>query len=479
MAVAIREDCYAAHHADDDKDGPVSPYPRRYIIGPSSAAVIIRRPATACPAVTPPRAAAARRTVAKGLLTRLARTAVRHQAVAARLHAVELTARRAARLGRDIPGIDRLGAVVAREKLGALRRPRRANTRSARQPSTTVTARLPVWQLLVARAVRRAAAAHLLRVAQPDALAADLPAGRELALARAAALRRGIAHGALREAARRRVAAAVVAAALWAAAVAVLAGVDDAVAAHRLGHGRRVLVAAQARRVDVAAAPRRADLPDGARRELGHARAHRRVHHVLPARVAAAAAQRAAEIPPGGGAGALAARDAVVHGAKVVAQLVREDLPLGRRARDDVCARRRAHRAAPQHARLADAADPGDAHSRARGARRQERPRRRAVVEARLPQRELVETVADGQARRAGPVPRQAVVADRAVGVGNGNVEHAQLHVEGCLVDARRRVDLREDVAPQVLLRAELRRVRAVGGDAEQRNCPRRRASAR
>ncbi|TQV94363.1 hypothetical protein IF1G_07242 [Cordyceps javanica] len=476
-------DRHAAHDADDDEEGAVALDPGRGVVSPA-AGVVVGRPPAARPAVAPPRAAAARRAVAEELGARLARPgAVRRRqpsiAAAAHLHAVELAARLAARLGRDIvaaAGPDRLGAVVGRQERRALRRAGRAHARRARQPCF-VAARLPVRQLLVARAVGRVAAARLLRVAQADALAADLARAREPALRRAAPLRRRVAHGVLREPARRRVAARVVPAPLGPAAVAVLPRVYHPVAAHRLGHGRHVLVASHARRVDVAPAPRRADLPDRARRELRHPRAHRRVHHVLPARVAAAAAQRTAQALAAAAA-ALTPRHAVVHRAKVVAQLVRQHLPLGRRPYHHVGARRRAHLAPEQRPRLAHAADPRDAHRRARVARRHQRPRRRPVVEARLPPRELVEPVADGQARPAGPVPRHAA-ADGALGVRDGNVAHPQLHVEGALVDARRRADLRQDVAPNVPLRAELRRVRAVGCDAQQRNRPRGRAPAR
>lgn len=190
---------------------------------------------------------------------------------------------------------------------------------------------------LVLGAIRRVAGTRLLGIASALAGAADGRVGGELALA-AAVFVGVVADGVVLEAAGGGVAAGVVATLGLAAAVAVLALFDDAVAADGLADGGDAAVVCEARGLDAVAQQGGADVADGAGREAGDALGGGGVHDVLLAGVAGGAAERTARLRVdrvGIGAGA---GGAVVDGAVRVARLVGNDLPLGGGADDDVCA---------------------------------------------------------------------------------------------------------------------------------------------
>lgn len=101
-----------------------------------------------------------------------------------------------------------------------------------------------------------------------------------------------IADSVVFELASRRVAAGVIAARLGAAAIAVLARFDDAVAALVAGDGGDAFVVGEARAFDAVAAHGRADVADSAGGELCYTLTTRgRVHDVLGAGVAGAGAE--------------------------------------------------------------------------------------------------------------------------------------------------------------------------------------------
>ncbi|KAH0592717.1 hypothetical protein MHUMG1_09541 [Metarhizium humberi] len=395
-------------HNHDEK-GPVAGDPRRHAASAAAtaaaataAAATPRRATLAAVAERASARAAARRPVQEVGARDLARIRICERAV--HLAAVAIARRHAPPPARRVE-----------QDQAALHAARRALSRGARGAVAAIATRLSI------------------REARADARSADVAAARYLALRRATPVVGGIAHGAVDEPARCWIAALTVgAAALFASAVALLAGLDDAVATHAARNRRHVLVARQARRADEVALHGRADGCDGARRKVRHAGRRRRVHDEPPIGVATALAERAAPLR---GARVAVCR-AVVDGPKVVTEFVCQDLPLGPRPDHDIgswCSPRAATRS------VAYRSNPRDADGLARLACTKQRP--------------------DGV----------AVHPDAASPVGEA-------------LESTRDVDLAaaaQHVFAKLVRRVELARVGAVRGNSEECNLPRGRAIGR
>lgn len=145
-----------------------------------------------------------------------------------------------------------------------------------------------------------------------------------------------VADGGAFELAGRGVTAGVVSARGRAAAVAILAFLDNAVAALLARDGSDAFVVDKRGGVDTVAAEGGADVADGAETELRNAFARGGVHDEFGAGVAGGGAERAAllrvdDLAIGAGGGV-----AVVHGAEGVPGFVGDDLPFGGGFGDDV-----------------------------------------------------------------------------------------------------------------------------------------------
>ena len=184
----------------------------------------------------------------------------------------------------------------------------------------TVGARAVTRFLGITRALRRAT---------------DSGGGRELAVL-AAVLVRIVTDGVVLKLARRCVRAAVLSTLRSAAAVAILAFLDDAVAADGVADGGDTAVVGQAGGSNTVALQGGADITDRARGELRNTLRGRGIHDVLFASVAGAAAQRTALLGVDGGGVGAGGGSAVVDGAVGVACLVGDDLPFGGSTNDDV-----------------------------------------------------------------------------------------------------------------------------------------------
>lgn len=233
----------------------------------------------------------------------------------------KLGARTSKHAAAAVAGIGIVPSCVAPHDSLALQVPTRALPARAAKPIATA---LAIRIRLVRRTVRRAPRARLLRIADPRRRSTHRLRGRKLA-APAAVLIRIITYSPSAELTRRRLAARIIAAPFRAAAIALLAFLDDAVAAHLPADGRDVAVVGEAVALDAVAAEGAADVADRAWGEARNAAGRRRVHDVLRAGVAGAGGERAALLRRDGVGGAAGVGGAVVHGAEGVAGFVAVD----------------------------------------------------------------------------------------------------------------------------------------------------------
>ena len=300
--------------------------------------------------------------------------------------------------------------------------------------------------------IRRAggvgAGAGLLGIAGSRAGATDGAGGSEAAGA-AAVLVGVVADGAGVELAGGGIAALVGAAAGGAAAVALLALLDDAVAALVARDGRHALVVGEAARLDAVAQQGRADVADGAGAEGGDAGPRRGVHDVAGAGVAGGAAEGTALLRVEDVAVRARLAVAVVHGAEGVAGFVRDHLPFRRGARDHVGPADRLALALGD-ARDAGLAEPGQADLGPRRAVGQQGPVGVVVRTVAAPLREGVEAGGDGVVAAAAHVPRCGLRWTAGTHtVHDGEVLETEGDVEGLFVEVGSRVDLSNHVRPR------------------------------
>lgn len=234
--------------------------------------------------------------------------------------------------------VARIGIVIARiashQRLTLLV-PARALPTRALQTGARVAARLSVGGKGVGRAGGVFARACFLRVALSGAWSADDARGGEVAVF-AAVLVGVVADGGVFKLAGRGIAASVVPARCRAAAVAILAFLDNAVAALLAGDGSEAFVVDERGGVDAVAAESGANVADGAGAEVRDTFARRGVHDVLGAGVAGSRAERAALLCVDDLAVAAGGGVAIVHGAEGVSGFVGDDLPFGAGFGDDV-----------------------------------------------------------------------------------------------------------------------------------------------
>lgn len=190
-----------------------------------------------------------------------------------------------------------------------------------------MAATLSIWRCLIIRARRRITRADFCGIARAGASSADSPIASELA-AFAAPFIRIVAHGTGLELACRGFAAVVVPTALLTTAVALLARLDDAVAALLAADGLHLPVVRQAIRLDRVTADGAANVADRTRAEVSDPLAGGGIHDVLLTGIARTGAERAALLGIDNVGVGASFRRAVMDGSKSVACLMGDDLPL-------------------------------------------------------------------------------------------------------------------------------------------------------
>lgn len=358
----------------------------------------------------------------------------------------------------------------------ALQVARGALARRTREARIVIAARSSVVEVRVAGARRRGTRALFLGIAQSRASAANGARRGERAGIGAALFISGIANRVRRVFARLGIAARVSGTSLLATTVAVFARLNDTVAALLARNNGNVLVLHEASvglPVDGGA-----HISDAAGGERLDTAAGRGVHDELATGITAVGAQGAASLNPSIARIACLV-GAVVNGAKGVPDFVRDDLPLGWGADDDVGRRNRLvrRRIAPfvgARPLLADLAEPRETYGAIRGTRGEQSPESVGILGAASPLRKLAKTVRDCETVAAGHVPGRGVAGSGgAICLENGDILETEGNVKGALVHSRRRVDLLDDVLAQLLVRVKLLSVVAVRGNAKEGNLSR------
>ncbi|KFY74700.1 hypothetical protein V499_05308 [Pseudogymnoascus sp. VKM F-103] len=245
---------------------------------------------------------------------------------------------------RGVGGAEELAPIVAalvvlRSHEGlTLLIPRRALSTRAGQSVAASTAAGAFIRVCICWTRGCGAGTGFLGITVPSRGATYRAVGGELAGGETAVLVRGVADGVVLglEFAGRGVAAGVIAAPCRAATIAVLAHLDDAVAALRTSNGRDIAVACQTVRLDGLSADGAADVSDAAGGEVGDAHASGGVHDVFPAGWAGVFGEGTALLRCDGFAVGAGGGVAVVDGAEGVADFVGDDEPFGVGLDDDV-----------------------------------------------------------------------------------------------------------------------------------------------
>lgn len=203
------------------------------------------------------------------------------------------------------------------------------------QAARTIPTTLTIGSFDVSRTAGAVTRARLCGIAAACASSADSVCGSELA-ASAAVVVRVVANSSSLEFTRRRIAALVVATSFCAAAVAVLTLFDNPVSALLTCNGGNLSVVRQATAFNAIASKSRANVADGAGAKLRDTLSGRGVHDEFGSGVAGARAERTALLRADNLAIGAGLRIAVVYCTKRMAGLVGNDLPFGRRLRNDI-----------------------------------------------------------------------------------------------------------------------------------------------